>query len=282
MIGLLEMLKARGFDPNPRRVKVVRHKDNRLDLEQMRGAGWFELYQTYQAKPVFDECDEIVVFMGEERSASRFVGVYNVGNRVLATVGPPLPSNCPYPEWLDSSYHYTLTKRSGFEDLEDRLIIDWGKGALSWAQWFTDRPVIEIRARGRALPPFRDYLRVHLSFDDLIRLTDQPEAHRDWVAGLSAIGAIYLIVNSLTGEQYVGSATGNGGLWQRWNEYARNGHGGNLRLKELCAANSGCPNAFRFSILETFSRSLSKGEALDSEAFFRRKLGTRAFGLNAN
>jgi hypothetical protein len=142
--------------------------------------------------------------------------------------------------------------------------------------------VLEVRAVGRALPPFRNYLLVDLSFNDLVRLTAKPEAHRDWVAGLSAVGAVYLIVNGLTGEQYVGSATGGGGLWQRWCEYAKTGHAGNTRLKAACADSVGCPAAFNFSILETFFRNLAREEALSLEAFFKVKLGTRAFGLNAN
>jgi hypothetical protein len=55
-----------------------------------------------------------------------------------------------------------------------------------------------------------------------------------------------------------------------------------LRLKKLCAQSASHPAAFRFSILETFSRSLSRDEALSLENFFKQKLGTRAFGLNAN
>lgn len=283
MIGLLEMLTARGFISNPKRVKLVRHKDSRIDLESLRATGWFDTYQKYQSKPVFDGCDQIVVFFGEDGFNSRFVGVYDVGTRRPASQ-VPLPANCPHPEWKgNGSVYYALEKCDGFGDLEDRLVIDWGKAALAWHQWFsTDRQVVEVRPRGRALPPFRDYLRVNLSYDDLIRLAGQPEAHRDWVAGLSAVGAIYLIVNSLSGEQYVGSATGIGGLWQRWCEYAKSGHGGNKRLKEVCNRQAACPTAFRFSILETFSRSLSREEALALETFFKQKLGTRAFGLNAN
>lgn len=283
MIGLLELLSARGFVPIAKRVKLVRHKDSRLDLEALRSAGWLDTYQKYQSKPIFDGCDQIVVFFGEEGFNSRFIGVYDVGARKPAEESS-LPPEFPHPEWAQAGhFFYALEKRSGFEDLEDRLIIDWGKAALAWHQWFmADRPVIEIRPRGRALAPFRDYLRVDLSFDDLVRLAAQPDAHRDWVAGLSAVGAIYLVVNALTGAQYVGSATGNGGLWQRWCEYAKTGHGHNIRLKEVCTPGAGCPAAFRFSILETFSRSVARDEALSLEAFFKRKLGTRAFGLNAN
>jgi hypothetical protein len=281
VIGLSELLSARGYVPDAKRVKLVRHKDSRVDLETLRSSGWFETYQKYQSRPVFDGCDQIIAFFGEEGRNSRFVGVYDVGARVPSAESPT-PAGCPHPEWTASNHFYPLEKRSGFDDLEDRVVIDWGNAALAWHQWFTDRTVVEIRPRGRVLPPFRDYLRVHLSFDDLLRLVANPEAHRDWVAGLSAVGAIYLIVDGLSGEQYVGSATGDGGLWQRWCEYAKTGHGHNLRLKELCALGDGHPTAFRFSILETFSRTLSRDEALDLETFFKQKLGTRAFGLNAN
>ena len=282
MIKLSELLDARGAKLNPKRVKLVRHKDARLDIEVLRSAGWFETYQQFQSKPVFDGCDEIVVFFGERGSAARFVGVYRVGPRSPAQ-RRHMPTGCPHVEWAKpGNWRYPLEKCVGYEDLEDRVVIDWGKAALAWHQWFTDRSVLEIRAKGRLLPPFRDYLRVNLSFADLVRLSDTPEAHRDWVAALSAVGAIYLIVNGFTGQQYVGSATGAGGLWNRWCEYAKTGHAGNLLLKEACAAGAGCPEAFRFSILETFSRTLAKDEALSSESFFKQKLGSRAFGLNAN
>lgn len=282
MIGLSELLSTRGFLPDAKRVKLVRHKDSRLDLEALRAAGWFDTYQKYQSKAVFDGCAQIVVFFGEDGFNSRFVGIYDVGRRTPADESS-LPPGCPHPEWAQAGhFYYPLEKRVGFEDLEDRVVIDWGKAALAWHQWFSDRVVVEIRPRGRALPPFRDYLRVHLTFDDLVRLAAQPDAHRDWVAALSAVGAIYLVVDGLSGEQYVGSATGNGGLWQRWCEYARTGHGHNLKLKGLCDCAAGHPASFRFSILETFSRSLSRDEALLLESFFKQKLGTRAFGLNAN
>jgi len=283
MISFLDLLTARGYVHNTKRAKLVRHKDSRFDVEGLRDSGWLEVYQKYQSKPIFDGCDYIVVFIGEDGFTSRFIGLYSVGPRKSAA-DTRLPSECPFSDWtVPENVYYALTKCSGFEDLEDRVVIDWGKAALAWHQWFTsDRVVIEVRQIGRALPPFRDYLRVNLTHNELITLMKHPNAHKDWIAGLSAVGGIYLIVNSLTGEQYVGSATGTGGLWQRWCEYANTGHGNNLRLKELCAKDQGCPATFKFSILETFSRSLSRDEAISLESFFKLKLGTRAFGLNAN
>lgn len=281
MLTLTSYLQSCGFSVDLRRVKLVRHKDARYDVEQIRADGWFDAYQGIQSKPIFDGCDAIVVFVGETGTAARFIGVYEVGARRAATMAV-LPSGCPFREWVaPGRVFYPLTKAAGYEGLEERLVIDWGKGALAWHQWFKDRPVLELRAPGRALPPFVDYLHVNLRFRDLQVLTSRPDAHRDWAAGLKAVGAIYLIVNSLTGQQYVGSATGEGGLWQRWCDYARTGHGGNLKMREVCEA-PGCPDAFYFSILETFSKTLTKEKAVELETFFKAKLGTRAFGLNAN
>ena len=263
----------------------MRHKDQRYDVDELRHMGWFDLYQSFQRPSTFRGCDQVVAFIGEPGTAARFVGVYDVGSGAPAEQHP-LPDDCPFKHWSapgSGDHYHELRKRGGFEDLEDRVVIDWGKGALAWNQWFKDRPVLEIRAQGRALPPFRDYLYVHLTFRELRLLAANADAHRDWVSGLSAVGAIYLVVNRNDGQQYVGSATGLGGLWQRWSDYAKNGHAGNEMLRKLCETpGTGCPDAFRFSILETFSRSLAREEALKLESFFKNKLGTRAFGLNPN
>ena len=282
MIGFIELLRASGFAADARQVKLIRHKGDDLDMDRLRNEGWFETYQSFQSKPVFDDCTHIISLIGEDSVASRFVGVYEVLGRTTSS-SAQLPTHCPYPQWkAEGGVFYSLNKCSGYEDLEDRVVIDWGKGALAWHQWLTDRTIMEIRPQGRALAPFRDFLRVHLSFEELGSLVAQPAAHKDWVAALSAVGGIYLIVDSMTGAQYVGSATGNGGIWQRWCEYAKTGHGGNLRLHELCRENIARASHFRFSILETFSRSMARDEAIRVESFFKQKLGTRVFGLNAN
>jgi hypothetical protein len=282
MIGLLELLRARGFTPQTNEAKLIRHKGDNLNMEVLLRDGWFETYQSFQSKQVFEGCTHIVSFVGEESVLSRFVGVYSVDQSVPASP-ELLPQGCPYLDWAaPGHFHYTLTKCLGFEDLEHRVVIDWGKGAQAWHQWLSDKPIVEIRAPGRALPPFRDFLRVHLSFNELVNLVRQASAHRDWVSALSAVGGIYLVVDSLTGAQYVGSATGSGGIWQRWCDYAASGHGDNLRLRQLCSDDPKRAGRFQFSVLETLSRSVGRDEAIRLEGFFKQKLGTRAFGLNDN
>jgi hypothetical protein len=280
MIGLSELLAARGFSPDRRKIKLVRHADPRFDLEELVRRGWFERYQQSQGKPIFDRCEQIVGFIGEEGTRSRFVGVYEIGNR-LPFAKAPIGAE-PIPDWMaDAKYWYEAHRRLGFEDLENRLVVDWGSGTRSWHQWYSDKEVVEIRAKGRLLPPFQDYLKVNLSFGELEELVRLAAAHRDWVAALRAVGGVYLIV-SRDGRQYVGSATGENGLWQRWAEYAKTKHCGNAKLVQLCETDQSYPSGFTFSILETFSRTTARDIALQQEAFFKRKLGSRAFGLNDN
>ena len=42
------------------------------------------------------------------------------------------------------------------------------------------------------------------------------ESVESWRAALSAVAGVYLITDTRTGKLYVGSATGEGGIWARW------------------------------------------------------------------
>ena len=279
MLGLLELLVGRGFSPDPSKVKLVRHKDKRFDLEQWLGTPLFDRYQAFQSKPVFRECTHIVVLLGEDGTKCRLVGVYAVGPEHPAREYATAADNTTFGFITDEHVFYDLKKLPGFADLEGRVVVEWGKAALSWHQWFSDREVVEIRQSGRFLPSFTDYLDVNLTHDDLRRLVESPAAHPDWLAGLKAVGGVYLIVSAENGAQYVGSATGIEGIWGRWKDYAVSGHGGNDALIALCHGNNTYPGAFQFSILNTFSRTTTVAEALTRESRFKLKLGTRAVCL---
>jgi hypothetical protein len=279
MLTLDNLLRSKGFDPQAHKVKLVRHADSRFSINELIEQGVLHEYERFQGDPVFDNCTHIISFIGESGSKSRFAGVFEVGPRLPISRSPVA---FRHRDWAKNAKYWYPTKRlSEFDDLTDRVIIDWGAGTRSWHQWYRDRAILELRPPGRLLPPFQDYLEVHLSFSRLRTLVERQDAHPDWVAALSAVGGVYLIVGG-DGEQYVGSATGEKGLWQRWSEYAKTGHGGNRELKKLCQPNAGHPDAFWFSILTTFSRSLSREAALRKEKLFKDKLGTRAHGLNAN
>ena len=71
MLGLLEVLRLRSPYLHPKRTKLVRHKDPRLDMHLLKRQGWLDLYQGFQSRPIFHGCDTIVSFVGEEGRRSR-------------------------------------------------------------------------------------------------------------------------------------------------------------------------------------------------------------------
>lgn len=277
---LSDILRLSELTVLPGRTKLVRHRESRFDIEEIVRTGWIETYQQYQGDAVFENCDVLLSFIGEPDNRSRFLGVFEVKGRRSARSVPPPPA-LPNHDWVgDAKYWYDVRPRSEMSDLHHRLIIGWN-GRI-WHRWLTEFDVLEIRPRGRVLPPFRDYSRVHLSYNQLVRLATSGSAHSDWIASLRAVGGVYLIVSSATGAQYVGSAFGADGIWGRWCGYLGNGHGGNKLLRALCESDVKHPSALSFSILDTFSTSTGKEEALTLENLYKSKLGSRAFGLNAN
>ena len=260
-LGILDLLGLQeGFDPT-RRFKLVRHQEAGHDLQDFLRRGWLEAYQAFQEKPVFDNIDFIVSFVGAGRTQARLVGVYQVLGRKPGHAGC-LPEGCPHSDWLDCDYFYEMRRLSGFEALEGRVVIEWGKGARLWHQRPTNKEVVEILPKGQPVPLFEDYLGFTLTHDELKDLYSKPEVNREWRARLSAVAGVYLILATTTGEQYVGSAHGVEGFWGRWASYARDGHGGNKLLRDLIEKNPAYPKAFSYSILQILPPTLAPSEVL--------------------
>jgi len=281
-LDVINVLQLFGFDPSMR-TKLVRHQDHRYPIEEFRRTGRLELYQRYQSRPVFHNTDQIVVFYGISGNRAGLHGVYRVRGHRPASEGlvqgefPPL-------DWRRAdSYFYELERDDRFDELKDRLIIDWGRAALASVQHFRPKEVLEILPPGRRLPPFGDYLEFSLNYDELKDLFQDEEAHRDWRTSLSAVGGVYLVLDEVTGGMYIGSAYSVEGIWGRWREYAASGHGGSTRLRELIDRDpNSYPARFRFSLLQILPKTMPLGEILEREKSYKRKLGSRAFGLNPN
>jgi hypothetical protein len=279
-LGFLELLKLRGVDPS-RKAKLARHQDARYDVADLLRRGWFEAYQNYQQKRVFDGLDYVVSFVGAGGTKARFVGVYRVAG-YRPSEQEPLQPGCPIPELQTSGHFYDLRKEPGYEDLEHRVIIEWGAGALAWHQTLREKPVLEIRPQGQLLELFDDYLGFALSFGELQYLFRHADANAEWRARLSAVAGVYLAQTTTTGQQYVGSAYGAEGVWGRWAQYAVDGHGGNVLLKELKEKDPAYPKGLWFSLLQILPRTLARAEVLEWERRYKEKLGSRATGLNSN
>ena len=276
MITIQELLYNRGLDPNSK-TKLVRHKDTRIDLYNMYTTKKedFLTYQSQQSRDVFKGTQYIISFIGEEGSLSRFVGVFKVvGIKNNTTKELSI---------VDTSYvfYYELEEISGFDDLKERAIIDWGLGTRSWVQWLKmEKEIVEIQP-GLHYKQFTDYFDFILDFKELQEIVSNQ--YKDWKRMLSATKGIYLISDTKTGKLYVGSAYGEEGIWGRWKTYVKTkGHGNNKTLKELVAADKNYGNNFKFSILMLLPSTITAEQAIKKEALFKNKLGTNSFGLNNN
>src|ERR1039457_3817544 len=90
-------------------VKVLRHKDSRQDLWQLRTTGKFQNYQNHQSWDVFGTANYMISLIAEGYRRAKFVGVWEVRSKRRQ-------------KW-QKGFKYRTTELSGFESLEGRLIV---------------------------------------------------------------------------------------------------------------------------------------------------------------
>ena len=184
-----------------------------------------------------------------------------------------------------AKYKYELEVCDELKDLFDRLIINWGGSTRSWCQNKVDKDITQVLPDGFVME-FPGWDRVHLTHQELKMIIEKPEANIEWYEFLSGHDGVYLILDEKTGYQYVGSATGENGLWGRWRGYAQTAHNGNKSLKDLISKTKEKEDYaynFKYSIHHVFAKSSNSGKAaLHFESLLKKKMGSRAFGLNLN
>ena len=283
-----ELLKGRNeeFDKaDVERIRLIRHKDSRK--EKIIGGKSYEIslydiylyeneafvtYQSEQLVKKFKNVDYLVSFIGEESTSSRFVGVYK-NNGILQML----------PDDKGEAYaRFDIQEIPGFELLKERVIIDWNN-PVQWLQHYNEMPVIRID-RGlieNNLPVFVRYEDVILNYIQLKTIinSNNPE----WKSRLESCNCIYLILDKSNGKQYVGSTYNTKGIWGRWSEYAKTGHGDDVELKKCIDSDPKyAEKNFQWCILETLPIKILQEQAIERESLYKRKLGTRIYGHNKN
>ena len=171
----------------------------------------------------------------------------------------------------DTLDQYRTALTSHLEPYIGRLWIEWGAGARKGVQRpdRQNKPIIELTRAFRedAFPGYTHFV------TNVSQVQSLPAT---WVSALRAARGIYLLTSAKTKEQYVGSATGEGGFFGRWMNYAQDGHGGNLCLK------SSEPGDYQVSILEVSGSAATVDEIRSIEQLWKRKLQSREMGLNRN
>ena len=126
MLTLIEILKMRGLDTDPKRIKMVRHQHPPWDLSELIRRGQFDTYQWVQRKTIFHDCSFVVSFLGLEKSYAKLIGVYRiVGQDDIKE--DTWPQGFLYPEMpCENNCVYQVEMLQEFNDLNNRLVIDWG------------------------------------------------------------------------------------------------------------------------------------------------------------
>lgn len=131
--------------------------------------------------------------------------------------------------------------------------------------------------------PFPGYENINLSFEELESLARTGRA--DWRTALENVKGIYLITDTSSDRLYVGSAYGEHGIWSRWADYLKTGHGGNVELGKLCKDDDldYCRANFHFALLEHHPFKVADETLQNREAHWKRILQSRGEqGLNRN
>lgn len=262
--------------------KFIKHGESGRDLRLLWISNKLELYQSFQSRDVFN-CDYIFTFIGEGKDKARFLGIYQVLAHQPAhqTAHSEEERRSVFAE--GAAIFYDLRRVPGFEDAEGRIIIKWGR-SQQWHQWVHDNPkkIWQILPTG-FYKPFPGIENVSLLFSEVKAIINNKDANIEWYFGLSGCKGVYTILDTATGQQYIGSAISSEGIWRRWAEYVVTcGDGGNVKLQEILGSAPRRADGFQFSVLKFFPKEIDNQVVLKAEKFLKRALGTRVVGLNAN
>ena len=293
IISIQDLLKGWNrnseFDnANESRIKLVRHSSDvqpdSFIYNKYKGSVYklyrtdyalFKEWQSEQSDSKMKNVEYLVVFLAEEGCECRFIGVYR-------NYGPKRATGNGVSE-------YAIEEVEGFEGLKDKVVIDWGKGTLSWMQnWQSTKNVRRIDQvnTGDDIPYFIRYEDVILSFSQLQKVVEDKE----WKSKLESLNCVYMILDKETGKQYVGVTYKDmkpgikNGILGRWTEYAKTRHGNNKLLVALLAEKgiSYADQNFQWTILETLPLNVTPKVAIDRESLYKKKFGTREHGYNEN
>lgn len=269
MLGLVPYLLATGvmFDPSDTKIHLACWNGIEEPIN-VYYRGEFQAWQEGQNRRNF-ECQYVMSLIDLGRGNWLFAGIY----RVLGCQ--------PHPTWEGGHYLYSTELLPGQSDLVGRLIIEHQRTRQSyvWCKPEMALQIVEIKREKMTIADFPGYHSIVINHDTLktiIRMKID-----SWYSALANIRGVYLIVDTTNGKPYVGKASGDVGIWQRWSTYADNGHGGNKELIEVLVKNGEeYMKNFQYSLLEIADTYASEKYILAREAHWMKALMSRKFGLN--
>ena len=274
-IKLVDLLKIDSSDYKDYKIHFAIGADKKSLPKEEFINGNFEEWQNDQNNKNFNR-KYVISLIWVDDDKWLFAGVYQVD-------GEPKPHN--------TGYKYSMHITDNQKDLVGRLILYYKK------EYRASYPNLELEPSKGTAP---SYMYVSSILENRLSIDDFPgfnavdiswktletiinKKTSTWYNALSKAKGVYLIRDTKTGKMYVGSAYGDECIWSRWKEYAINGHGGNVELKELLSQEGKDYTIhFRYSILEVCNMNLGSEYIIERESYWKEILMTREFGYNKN
>lgn len=170
-----------------------------------------------------------------------------------------------------------------------RLIIKCKKGntfsryVFNLSKYLSQAVVKEILPCIYSGETFEGYDKVHIPYHRLADIFNG-RILPTYYEALKKITGVYCLTDTNTGKLYIGSATGDGGVAQRWGNYLDSKHGGNKKLIELYEQKGAeyFEKYFTYTLLEYFVLSYDPFKILEREQYWKRCLDTIKNGYNDN
>ncbi len=272
MFPLFDLLTLRFPELKPKQTKIhlASHNgiENPLDVYLQ---GSFEEWQGFQNQRNFERPFILSLIQLPEKNHWLFAGIHrSLGSEFSEKVG---------------RYLYETEEVEETMLLNGRVVVEFSRSGrmpyLVAENWIDRLAIVEIKPERMVVESFPGYRNTCIPKSTLDLVVNQ--SIESWRSALSNVAGVYLITDTQNGKLYVGSATGEGGIWQRWVDYSKSGHGGNQELKLLLKTN-GAEHAknFQFSILEIADTHATVEDVLKREIYWKNVLKSRDFGYNGN
>ena len=281
MINLCEILQIQKEDFTKYKVHFATGSDNRKEPYNTFLIDNFKDWQEHQTGKNWSR-QYILSLIYYEKDIWMFGGIY----KVLPVEPTPVENDNGWKGWR---YQTKLTEKAAeyigraffrfkkeFRASYPTLELDPKNGDP-----IAEMPLSHILDKRVALSDFLGFDSVNIDYKTLKYIVS--DNILSWKSALSNVKGVYLIVDTHTGKQYVGSAYGDECIWQRWSNYAKDGYGGNVELRELLIINGAeYKYNFKYSILEVCNMNLGNEYIIGRENHWKEVLLTREFGLNLN
>ena len=176
-----------------------------------------------------------------------------------------------------------------YQSLVGRLIIrlhtgnTYSRYVFNLSHYIYKAEVQEILPKEYEPIQFDGYENVHLSFSRL-KVILRGEKYSAYREALGTVKGVYCLTDTKTGKCYIGSASGEEGILQRWSDYVSSCDGSNQELIKLHRAEGDqyFEDNFYYSLLEVFPRNTEKQTVLNREKYWKEIFRTKENGYNLN